>query len=35
MPSNVSSELQAWLAQGLEEQLPDLVTPRFQPCTPS
>jgi hypothetical protein len=35
MPSNLSSELQAWLAQGLEEQLPDLVTPRFQPCTPS
>ena len=35
MPSNLSSELQAWLARRLEEQLPDLVTRRFQPSTPS
>jgi hypothetical protein len=34
-PSNLSSELQAWLARRLEEQLPDLVTRRFQPSTPS
>jgi hypothetical protein len=33
MPSNLSSELQAWLARRLEEQLPDLVTRRFQPST--
>jgi len=31
LPSNLSSELQAWLARRLEEQLPDLVTRRFQP----
>jgi hypothetical protein len=31
----ISSELQAWLARRLEEQLPDLVTRRFQPSTPS
>jgi len=30
LPSNVSSELQAWLARRLEEQLPDPVTRRFQ-----
>jgi ActR/RegA family two-component response regulator len=30
LPANVSSELQAWLARRLEEQLPDLVTRRFQ-----
>jgi ActR/RegA family two-component response regulator len=31
LPSDLSSELQAWLARRLEEQLPDLVTRRFQP----
>ncbi len=30
LPSNLSSELQAWLARKLEEQLPDPVTRRFQ-----
>jgi len=35
LPSSVSSELQAWLAQRLEEQLPDLVTQRFQTPTRS
>jgi ActR/RegA family two-component response regulator len=30
LPANLSSELQAWLARRLEEQLPDLVTRRFQ-----
>ena len=35
LPSDLSSELQAWLARRLEEQLPDLVTRRFQPSTPS
>jgi ActR/RegA family two-component response regulator len=30
MPSNLSSELQAWLARKLEEQLPEVVTRRFQ-----
>jgi hypothetical protein len=30
LPSNLSSELQAWLARRLEEQLPDPVTRRFQ-----
>jgi ActR/RegA family two-component response regulator len=30
LPSNISSELQAWLARRLEEQLPDPVTRRFQ-----
>jgi len=30
LPSNLSSELQAWLARRLEEQLPDPVTQRFQ-----
>jgi ActR/RegA family two-component response regulator len=35
LPSNLSSELQVWLAQRLEEQLPDLVTRRFQSSTPS
>jgi ActR/RegA family two-component response regulator len=30
LPSKVSSELQAWLARRLEEQLPDLVNRRFQ-----
>jgi ActR/RegA family two-component response regulator len=30
LPSNLSSELQAWLAQKLEEQLPDPVARRFQ-----
>jgi len=31
LPSNLSSELQAWLAQKLEEQLPEVVVQRFQP----
>jgi len=35
LPSDLSSELQAWLARRLEEQLPDLVTRRFQPSTQS
>jgi ActR/RegA family two-component response regulator len=35
LPSDLSSELQAWLARRLEEQLPDLVTRRFQPSSPS
>jgi ActR/RegA family two-component response regulator len=35
MPSNLSSELQAWLARRLEEQLPDVVTRRFQPSAQS
>jgi ActR/RegA family two-component response regulator len=35
LPANLSSELQAWLAQRLEEQLPDLVTRRFQSSTPT
>jgi len=35
LPSNLSSELQAWLARRLEEQLPDLVTRRFQPSNPA
>ena len=30
MASNLASELQAWLARKLEEQLPDAVTRRFQ-----
>jgi ActR/RegA family two-component response regulator len=30
LPANLSSELQAWLARRLEEQLPELVTRRFQ-----
>jgi ActR/RegA family two-component response regulator len=30
LPSKLSSELQAWLARRLEEQLPDLVTRRFE-----
>jgi hypothetical protein len=30
LPSNLSSELQAWLARRLEEQLPDPVTRRVQ-----
>jgi ActR/RegA family two-component response regulator len=30
LPSNLSSEWQAWLARKLEEQLPDLVARRFQ-----
>lgn len=30
LPSNLSSELQAWLARKLEEQLPDPVVRRFQ-----
>jgi ActR/RegA family two-component response regulator len=30
LPSNLGSELQAWLARKLEEQLPDVVTRRFQ-----
>jgi hypothetical protein len=30
MASNLASELQAWLAQKLEQQLPDAVTRRFQ-----
>ena len=30
LPSNLSSELQGWLARRLEEQLPDSVTQRFQ-----
>jgi ActR/RegA family two-component response regulator len=30
LASNLSSELQAWLARRLEEQLPDVVTRRFQ-----
>jgi ActR/RegA family two-component response regulator len=30
LPSNLSSELQAWLARRLEEQLPDSVIRRFQ-----
>jgi len=30
LPSNLSSELQEWLARRLEEQLPDSVTRRFQ-----
>ena len=31
LPSNLGAELQTWLAGRLEEQLPDLVTRRFQP----
>lgn len=31
LPSDLSSELQDWLARRLEEQLPDLVTRRFRP----
>jgi ActR/RegA family two-component response regulator len=30
LPSNLSAELQAWLGQKLEEQLPESVTRRFQ-----
>ncbi len=30
LPSNLGSELQAWLARKLEEQLPDVVTRKFQ-----
>lgn len=35
LPSDISSELQAWLARRLEEQFPDVVTRRFQSQTPS
>jgi PilZ domain len=35
LASNLSSELQAWLARRLEEQLPDLVTRRFRPSSQS
>ena len=34
MASNLASELQAWLARKLEEQLPDAVTRRFQSSPP-
>jgi len=34
LTSNLSSDLQAWLARRLEEQLPDLVTRRFQSTLP-
>jgi ActR/RegA family two-component response regulator len=34
LPTDLSSELQAWLARRLEEQLPDLVTRRFQSTRP-
>jgi CheY-like chemotaxis protein len=32
-PSDQASQLQAWLAQKLEEQLPQLVTEKFRPST--
>ena len=35
LPSNLSSELQAWLGRRLEGQLPERVTRRFQSPTRS